>query len=226
MQYIKVYAALIRSKLHEFYTLPIFLVYIGIVIILVSVVIIAITQDVQVFYLMDDAIRVGHLPFYAGFVASIMILLWCVGGTISFFGYWLLDNSKDSTSRSFLLWGGIISYMLLFDDLFLIHETIGDNTDIPEVAVFSLYGLLVIYYLIRYRQIILETSFLFLLVSLAFLGLSVVIDIHLFVPAKWYHTSIETGIEESFKLIGITHWALYHYKVGYQFIKGNAKISQ
>ncbi|TAH19679.1 MAG: hypothetical protein EAZ08_08255 [Cytophagales bacterium] len=225
MQNIKIDIAFIRAKLREFYTLPIALVYIGIMGILTSVIIIAVTQNVKVFYLMDDAIRIGQLKFYAGFVASIIVLLWCVGGTVSFLGYWLLDNCKDTASRNFLLWGGFLSFMLLFDDLFLIHETIGDHTIIPEVAIFSLYGLLIIYYLIRYQQVILKTNFLFLFLSLAFLALSIAIDIHLFIPKKWHHTSMQTGVEESCELIGITHWALYHCKVAYQLIKTNVNAS-
>lgn len=221
MEHIRTIIKLVRANIKEFYSPLVIFSYIGIALVIAAVLGIAFSVGVKASYLMDDAIYTGKLEFYAGFVASIMVLLWCVGGTLSLFGYGLAKHSANPTKRTFLLWGGLISYMMLFDDLFLIHETIGDNTVIPEIAIFSCYGLAILYYLVRYYKTILETNFMFLFVGLSCLGCSVLVDVHIFTPDGWSHTSIETGIEESFKLMGVTHWALYHYKVSYQFIRTN-----
>ncbi len=148
-----------------------------------------------------------RLPLYVGFVSNLGILLWCSVTAICFFTY-LLTSRKPKLFRlspSFFSWSAVISSILLFDDLLLIHEKIVPKyLGISQNTVFMIYGLLILAYFVRWRRQILQTEYLFLLVSLVFFALSIFLDIaHLPI-------SHHTFFEDSFKFMGILNWSAYY----------------
>lgn len=148
-----------------------------------------------------------RLPLYVGLISNLGILLWCSVAAICFFTYLLLSR-KPKLFRiypSFFFWSAVISSILLFDDLFLIHEKIVPKyLGISQNIVFMIYGLLILTYFLRWRRQILRTEYIFLLLALVFFALSLFLDIvHL--PINHH-----TFFEDSFKFMGILNWSAYY----------------
>jgi hypothetical protein len=110
----------------------------------------------------------------------------------------------------------------MLDDFFLGHETlqeyVGSEKIIYLFYVFSLLGILIVF-----RDCILESDYIALIIALGFLGLSVSIDI--------FQESIELVIgqwrillEDGFKLLGIVGWFGYFARYCYFEITNNHNI--
>lgn len=113
---------------------------------------------------------------------------------------------------AFLLVGGLISLILLLDDLFLFHEIVFPlYFKIPEKIVFLSYGLMVLGYITRFRKLIFETDFIFLLFAFCFFGLSIIIDI--------LDLRVSALFEDGSKLFGIVSWFGYFARTCFQAIK-------
>jgi hypothetical protein len=210
---------LIHTHLKEFYARPIVLIYLLTSILLVAVVVFALTQGINMGYLMDDIASTAQLAFYAGFLNYIIILLWAVSGTVSLFAHQLLKSVILPSQSLFLRWSSIISWLFWCDDIFMMHEAITQSLSIAEVFIYFPYLLLVLFYLLKHKRIILETNFLFLGLSIFLLSISTAIDVYwIYVPLRW-----QTGIEEAFKLFGVVTWAVYHCKVAFLFVKSAMK---
>src|SRR5688572_30803031 len=89
--------------------------------ILSLVIFLGIENNVELDHFTQDPASIMNTPFYLGFFSYIGILFWCATATICFFMYFLsYDISADQKRKKlFLLFSGLISCLLLFDDLFL-----------------------------------------------------------------------------------------------------------
>lgn len=159
----------------------------------------------RVWFFTNDPFVLGNLPFYAGILSNAGILLWCSTTAICFFSAAVLKNDDQVRYwRLFLLMSGLLTSLLLFDDLFQIHRIF-----YPKLFYFStllfygMYGFLTLWYLIYFRKQILETEFLLLTFALAFFVLAVVFDTLHLLPRG--HTAFSDGL----KLFGIVSWFTY-----------------
>ena len=154
------------------------------------------------------AITGGH-PFL-GLVSSIGIVLWSFSVAICLFTYVLLKTGRKSGDIGrFIMLGGFISLVMLLDDFFMLHDYIYPiYLGVNEKAVLVFYGMLILYYLVRFRKIIRNTERLFILLAVLFFVLSVVVDLlpESFLP--WHHI-----FEDGTKLIGIASWFGYQFSV-------------
>jgi hypothetical protein len=163
------------------------------------------------YFTRDPLAITGSPPFY-GLISNFGAILWSFSVGICFFTYSLLkerNNTQENISL-FVFFSGTISAILLVDDMFLFHEKVFPKLlFINEKIVFSLYGLIILYYLIRFRDVILKrTNYLFLMLSLAFFFISICIDQLPEFSTKWHHL-----FEDTPKFLGIVSWTGFHYLV-------------
>ncbi|MGE4543373.1 MAG: hypothetical protein AB7D06_04585 [Pedobacter sp.] len=108
----------------------------------------------------------------------------------------------------FFLISGLITSLLLLDDLFLLHERV-----FPQIFhwrqryIFVTYGSMIYIYLMYFRKTILKTNFITLALALGFFFLSIAVDgmsdiMGITIP--YYHL-----YEDGFKLVGLANWLGY-----------------
>ena len=100
-----------------------------------------------------DTVAVAEAPVYTGLFSNIGILFWCSTAAISLFSSNISGRgSKQGDFSVFLLVSGLLTSLLLLDDLFLLHEEIlPEHLHIPQKLVFLGYGLVMLLYLFRFR---------------------------------------------------------------------------
>lgn len=171
--------------------------------------------------LTKDANAVAGAPLYAGAISNIGILFWCATASICFFCFAMVRNRGHTTSAGqFLLAAGILTTLIMFDDLFEVHERIlRDVLSIPEYITFSFYGALLAVIIARYRGVIVKSDFVLLVLAIMFFALSMTADLaqhHI----PWLYTRIGSFLfEDGCKLLGILSWCGYFVTVGSQLTR-------
>lgn len=156
----------------------------------------------------DLAAVYGAHPF-EGMLSNIGVLLWCTTAAVCIFSF-IVSNSRRRGAY-FLLWSGIITAVLLIDDLFQLHEAILPwYFNIPEGAVYGVYILLISGYLAWFWREIIKTDYNYLVIACMLLGFSVVCDMIL--PQE----GIAYLIEDGFKIFGIVTWFFYYTRTCYK----------
>ena len=148
--------------------------------------------------------------FYYGFISNFGVLFWSFTASICLYSYALMKKVSTSTfinMKSFFLWSGAISLLLLLDDLFLLHEKVFPwMLPLNEKIIFSLYGILIVVHLLKHKKLILaNTKYFYLVLSLVFFGLSLIFDFAPRFSEKWHHM-----FEDGPKFIGIVFWFGFH----------------
>lgn len=197
-----------------------FLIYAPVVLTLVTMVLIRVTTGFPMADLTRDPLAVVQEPVYIGAVSNLGVLIWAAAATICFFSYAVgRDRSAPNSNSRFLLYGGLITVMLLLDDFFMLHEVVfPDYVGIPENLVYAIYISLIAWFLVWYRRRILEhTTFLLLILALSGFGLMVVMDILEYVnPLPGFYL-----LEDGFKLFAIVSWTAYFASVGARQLRGS-----
>jgi hypothetical protein len=154
------------------------------------------------YYTRDPAAIFKGSPF-AGIISNIGIILWCATASICFFSL-VLNSKKGIFISAFLLMSGIFTSILMFDDLFMIHEyIIPEKLNVSQKAVYVFYILFAAMYFSAFFKIIIKFDFLLIIVSCSFFFLSLVCDNFLNQQGMIIFT------EESSKLFGIATWFLF-----------------
>ena len=117
-----------------------------------------------------------------------------------------------------MLYLGLITSLLLLDDFFLIHEAIAEYMEdvlgiglyFGEAAVFGVYGLLIVWLVVRYRKVLLDTDCIFFGLAVGFFILSAITDVGTELADVWDPRF--TFLEDIFKLCGIVAWFTYAVK--------------
>lgn len=169
---------------------------------------------ISISYFTRDPSAIMGAPFYIGLLSNLGILLWCSSAVICLFSFIIFRGIvKHTEQTSFFLFSGVLTTVLLFDDLFLIHESVFPQyLNIPEKLFYVSYVIALIAYLVRFRKTILKTEFLLLLLALNFFGLSIIIDLlqQTFHPLK---PSLADLIEDFSKFLGILSWCIYFVRL-------------
>ena len=187
--------------------------YIPILILVVMIVLVGFQLSIPMADLTrDPSATTGTSPFM-GALSSIGVLFWCASVAICLFSFALLQQTGSRGDFSaFFLFGGLISLILLLDDLFLFHEAVFPlYLKIPEKLVFLSYGLIILGYITRFRKLIVKTSFIFLILAFGLFGLSIVIDL--------LELRISILFEDGSKLFGIASWFGYFAITCFQAVK-------
>lgn len=193
------------------------LVYLPFILILMFL---RIQNKIPIRTLVIDVFTIAKIPAYTGLISNIGLLIWCVALTTCFLSSAIIKQKSNSPEmHKFLFYSGCLSSLLLLDDLFLLHERFFQTYfHIPEKITFGIYGIFLIYCLIRFRKIIWKTEFTFLVLAIVFFGVSLLIDIFVENYLNITGDPNFSLLEEGSKLLGIFSWCNYLVKVSFNKI--------
>ena len=201
-----------------------YLTFLSAALVLATVAAISAIFQIPMSDLTRDVTIIAKIHPLSGLLSSLGILLWCATASICLFSAAALRNIESSEIYRFLFVSALLSMYLLFDDLFMFHETLAPQVlGLDQNVVILFLGLAVSSYLILFRSVILRTKYLFLLLALGMLTLSVAIDA---IPRQWM-----SGLghwvyllEDGTKWIGITCWCSYYSHTSMHLVVG--RLSQ
>jgi UDP-N-acetylmuramyl pentapeptide phosphotransferase/UDP-N-acetylglucosamine-1-phosphate transferase len=157
----------------------------------------------------------GVHPLY-GIVSKIGVLFWFGSAVICFFSYGLLRRAGENRDMMrLIILGGLITLILLLDDLFSIHERVYPHSFHEEIT-FLFYGMVFLSYLIKFKKLILGTNFFLLLFAFLFFGISMVVDQFPQSLSPWYYI-----LEDGPKFFGIISWFGYYLAVCFQEVESS-----
>ncbi len=196
--------------------------YTPIVILLCLVIFVSSITGVSINSFMNDPSAIAKINPFLGVVSNIGILFWCAAASICFFSFALLkDSSIRNSWQNFLLASGFLTTILLLDDLFLFHEDnwnsrnflFPNTTFLSEKVIYISYLVIILFYLAKFRRVILKTDFVLLLLAFLFFGISMSID---FFDISLLNYAI---LEDGCKLFGIVSWFGYFSVVCFKAIQ-------
>lgn len=192
-------------------------VYALIVILFGTVIAIRIQTGIAIAEFTRDPLGFTGIPVYTGSISNLGVLIWSAAAAICFFSYGLMRSQvSDDQRASFLLASGVITTVLVLDDLYMLHEVVfPENLGIPQNLVYITYAAAILWFLIAFRATILRTSFLILLLALMGFAVSVVSDFiapMVSIPGMYL-------FEDGGKFFGIVNWTAYFVLVAAQFIR-------
>jgi hypothetical protein len=158
-----------------------------------------------------------------GMLSNLGVLVWAAAGSICLFVA-ATDRERLSTDgRQFLICAGILTSILTIDDLFMLHENMdGAFAYLPYVLGW--------FYLYRFGNIILSLDTALIVAAIAFMGMSVAMDLLIELRAQWNLSgqsdlagarrdrsepppSFGIGfMEDVFKFLGICSWSVFHVR--------------
>lgn len=174
----------------------------------------AIYKQIPVGSLTRDIASVGRLHPFTGILSNLGILLWCTSAVISLFTWMVICRRQVEVLSGFLLYSSLLTFILLFDDLFLFHEFLaGEYLGFNELTIYIIHFLLTAYYLVTFRREILRTDYFFLLSALVFFATSIAIDKISLGSNPWLFL-----VEDGSKFLGIVNWCGYFVRTSFQFL--------
>ena len=162
---------------------------------------------------MDPLAQLGQ-PFYLGMISNLGILLWMATASVTLFSsFHLKPGVAHPQGVSFLRWVAILSFMLMSDDLLMLHEQVfPDYLRVSEKLVYAFYlGYMSLFFLKFWRLILSQANHKLLILAFFFLGMSLAIDMDMF-PGG-------IDIEDSFKILGLTTYAYYFITLSSAWLK-------
>ena len=152
----------------------------------------------------DPALTFGENPL-TGFLSNIGVLFWCATTAILLFTAILTFQKKKTQQFIFFLSSGLLTMILLLDDLFMVHDYLFYSIGWNQYIMYAIYIVLLVIYFAAYTQFILTLPFVYILgLAFFFLGSSVLLDV------IFETTNLEYFIEDSLKFLGIVSWFLFY----------------
>jgi hypothetical protein len=175
-------------------------------------------DEVRFALLLRDPASQAGLPFYAGALSSLGILLWYATAVVCFYSA-LLGGRKGlpARRRAFLAYGGVLTALLLLDDLFMVHEeALPLLLSRAEAWSYALYLALVLGLFLLFHREVLASNFALLALAFLFFGLSLGLDQAPLggLPGLWRLKSI--AVEDALKLLGVGSWFLYYSRAAWR----------
>lgn len=194
------------------------LLYVPAIILMLIVFVLNFSFDIPIRRFTCDPLAIAQGNPFHGVISNIGVILWSFAASICFFTYLLLKTRNKSHGISeFILFGGVLSLILLLDDLFMLHERIYPKwCGISEEIVLLLYGVATLCYVVKFRRIIIKTDFIFIVLAAVFFAFSLVID-----ALPKYLFPWQQGFEDVPKFFGIVSWLGYQFSVCFQAIQKN-----
>lgn len=185
-------------------------ILVPVIVFLGLVILFATGNDIKFYYFSQDPIQTLNAKPYIGLISNLGILFWCATASILIFSSILLRRTNAHKISGFLMFSGMISMLLLIDDLFMFHETVS------EALFFGIYFFSLIALIIFHHQTILGTDYMLWLVSFILLSASVIIDLATRFGLRLPHSSL---VEDSAKFLGIIMWFAYFARTSFRYIK-------
>lgn len=151
--------------------------------------------------LRDPAATFRGSPF-SGLLSHVGVITMMSIGCICLFTATLVTHHK-----SVLICASLFAFAFGLDDLVMAHETVlPEALGVPEVAVFSAYGVTVLVLIAMQRKFYGRPETVLLALSPIFFGLSAILDQ---VPLASMSVDLEMVLEDFAKLMGIACWGGY-----------------
>jgi hypothetical protein len=177
---------------------------------------VSINKDIELDNFTQDPNAQFNAPFYVGFFSNVGIMIWSAALSICFYGAWRTDAKTDKRAQEFLIFSGLITMLMTFDDLFQLHELVFPKyLSISENMVYLTYLNIYMIYFIRFRRQLLNSDFIVLGIAFFLLGLSTIIDI-LPLPIEK-----DTFLEDAIKLLGAITWLIYFVRTADEVVEKN-----
>ncbi len=146
-----------------------------------------------------------NTPFYYGFFSYISIACWGAAAAVCFMGAMLINGRHSSQgAKAVLIYGGMLSLLLLVDDAFMLHETVFPQLlGIKEYLIYAVYLLMFAGFFILFWQQILKSDYFLLIAAFVAFGASIGLDA-VFEISEWVSYT-----EDGLKLLGILFWLFY-----------------
>ena len=170
-----------------------------------------VVQDIEVGMLTRDPADSVKGPTYLGAVSSLGFAVWASAAAVCLLaGLVVRRRQGDARLAAFMFSAGILSTLLLVDDMWLLHDRVfPGNLGIPEALVYAFYGLFGITHLIVFRREILRTDFVLLLLAGLLLFGAIVIDT---LTNNTAASSSKYFTEDIPKFFGMVTWLAYHVR--------------
>jgi len=171
-------------------------------------------NSLPVEYLLEDpASLIGYNQFI-GFITPIGAIVLAISIGAALLMAFILPSQPDLKRKkevSFILIMALISFFLILDDLFLLHERVFTGWfQVGERRIFLVYILLFTVFLITYKESILTGPIIFLIIAGLMFGLSLAADfVSDKVPLREGYRGIIEILEEGGKLGGYLFWTTY-----------------
>lgn len=174
------------------------------------IILFATSNDIKFWYFSQDPVQTLNGKPYMGMVSNIGILFWCGAAAILVFSSLVMIRmNRKGAKSSFALFSGVLTLLLLFDDLFMFHETVS------ETLFFSVYFLSLGALVFFYMKLILETDYILWIISFLLLSMSVIIDVAARIGITLPHSSL---LEDCAKFLGIVTWFSYFARTAWMFL--------
>lgn len=160
-----------------------------------------------------------------GLISNVGILLWCASATACLFSAAVLWGARAShkTIRA-MFWAGVITVVLLIDDLFLLHENIYPGMiGVNEHLVFIFYGVMLLVYFTIFLDVLRRANFHILLICIFCFGSSVLIDLFPDEVQALAEKSTRHILEDGTKFLGIVSWFGYYWEFCYEEVQSVIK---
>lgn len=156
-----------------------------------------------------DVAAIAGIHPLSGILSSLGILFWWTSATVWLFAAFLRRVHQGAAGVGFLVYSGLLSAYLGLDDLFQFHEYLAPTyLKVSERAVYGLLAVATAFYLWRYRRPLQRPDGVLLLLALASLSSSVVVDAAL-EPWLWRLKDWTYFVEDALKWLGICFWTAF-----------------
>lgn len=168
-----------------------------------------------------DVNAIFDAPPYIGILSNVGIVLWSFTVAILFFSY-LLSKELHLNKSGFFLFSGILSLVMLIDDLFMLHDHIFPMyINSSDYLFYFIYGGSVILIFYFYFQFIMNSDYVLLLMAFVLFAMSGIFDEGLsYFGIVFPHRHI---LEDGTKFLGILSWFSYFSRICYRYILFRAK---
>lgn len=138
----------------------------------------------------------------AGAISSLGVFALLISGVIGVF-----VSFHVSQDQSLLRKVGLFNLFLACDDFYMLHDSFLPLVlGISQLYLFALYGLLCLAIVYRYGRSLTGIEHIGLYISIALLGLSILLDIFV------RYSENQVVVEDSFKFCGLILWLTYWVK--------------
>ncbi|MFP4316093.1 MAG: hypothetical protein ACLFQR_07690 [Desulfovibrionales bacterium] len=157
-------------------------------------------SGIKMAHISRDPQQLADFPLYYGLLSNMGILVWAAGAFVPLFAATLL---KRGFERSLFFWIGVLTFLLLADDFFLLHDAVFPNVfHLPEILVYLVYAAAFVLFFLKYWKFLVHnTPIRLLYLAFFLLGVAVLIDMD-FLPGG-------IDVEDSFKLYGMVVYSYY-----------------
>jgi hypothetical protein len=153
-----------------------------------------------------DPSAVANVPWYVGAVSHIGVLHWCAAAAVSMLAGLLLWQQRAGLRQiAFFASAAGISAVLMFDDLYMLHEAVGPQVfSVGEKVFLAIDAAMLGLFLLVFAREILRRDWVILAGAFGFFGLSIVVD-----QLTGHDSDLAILAEDGTKLVGAAMWLTF-----------------